>query len=387
MFTGLVQEVGRISSIREIDGKRRLTIAARQVTQELKIGESVAVSGVCLTAVDVTPESVGFDLAEETWTRTSFSRLTEGAYVNLELPLAVNARMGGHIVQGHVDGTGTLIALEPIPGAQDFWLHIEVPWELEKYLVFKGSIAIEGISLTVAKLEGNKLTIAIIPHTVTMTNLQSLEPGDPVNIETDIVAKYLEKWTFASLHEQKGRPGQSSGRAAASSSTPSLQDFLAEQPAAPELPRGKAGALDARGKRFGLVVSRFNSVITERLLQGALDALRRTGGRDDDLEIVRVPGAFEIAAAARQLALTGRFDALICLGCLLRGDTLHYEVIANEATRAIGQSAQDTGVPHAFGVLTCDTLEQAIDRAGLKSGNKGFDAALAAVEMASLKNL
>jgi riboflavin synthase len=103
--------------------------------------------------------------------------------------------MGGHIVQGHVDGTGTFVALEPIANADDFWLHIDVPEDLEKYLVFKGSIAVEGVSLTVAKLEGLRLTIAIIPHTVKMTNVASLKPGDPVNLETDIVAKYLEKWT------------------------------------------------------------------------------------------------------------------------------------------------------------------------------------------------
>ncbi len=121
--------------------------------------------------------------------------MTEGAEVNLELPLRVEARMGGHIVQGHVDGTGRFVGLEPIANAEDFWMLIDVPEDLEKYIVFKGSIAIEGISLTVAKLEGLRLTIAIIPHTIKMTNLKSLKPGDPVNIETDIVAKYLEKWT------------------------------------------------------------------------------------------------------------------------------------------------------------------------------------------------
>lgn len=115
--------------------------------------------------------------------------------MNLELPLKVDGRMGGHIVQGHVDGTGKLAGLEPIPNANDFWLLIDVPADLEKYLVFKGSIAVEGISLTVAKLEGLRLTIAIIPHTIKMTNLNTLKPGDPVNLETDIVAKYLEKWT------------------------------------------------------------------------------------------------------------------------------------------------------------------------------------------------
>jgi 6,7-dimethyl-8-ribityllumazine synthase len=148
---------------------------------------------------------------------------------------------------------------------------------------------------------------------------------------------------------------------------------------------GIAGKLDASGQRFALVVSRFNSFITERLLLSACDGLIRTGAAQKDIDIVRVPGAFEIPSAARTLALTGKYDAIICIGCLLRGDTAHYDVIVNEVTRGIGQSAQETGIPHAFGVLTCDTLEQAIDRAGLKMGNKGFEAALAAVEMATLK--
>jgi 6,7-dimethyl-8-ribityllumazine synthase len=134
------------------------------------------------------------------------------------------------------------------------------------------------------------------------------------------------------------------------------------------------------------VVARFNAFITERLLQSACDGLLRSGTARKDIAIVRVPGAFEIPAAARTLALTGKYDAIVCIGCLLRGDTAHYDVIVNEVTRGIGQSAQETGVPHAFGVLTCDTLEQAIDRAGLKMGNKGFEAALAAVEMANLSS-
>ena len=144
------------------------------------------------------------------------------------------------------------------------------------------------------------------------------------------------------------------------------------------------GKPNARGKRFAVVVARFNAFITERLLQSACDGLLRSGALREHIAIVRVPGAFEIPSAARTLALTGKYDAIICLGCLLRGDTAHYDVIVNEVTRGIGQSAQETGVPHAFGVLTCENLQQAIDRAGLKMGNKGFEAALAAVEMASL---
>ena len=143
--------------------------------------------------------------------------------------------------------------------------------------------------------------------------------------------------------------------------------------------------LDSTGMKFAVVVSRFNAFITERLLAGATDALRRTGALADDIEVVRVPGAFEIPSAARMLAESGRYNALVALGCLLRGDTAHYDVIVNEVTRGIGDVALVTGVPIGFGVLTCDTLEQAIDRAGLKMGNKGFEAALAALELAALK--
>lgn len=146
------------------------------------------------------------------------------------------------------------------------------------------------------------------------------------------------------------------------------------------------GELNASGMRFAIVVSRWNSFITERLLQGALDALRRTGCRQEAITIVRVPGAFEIPSQARTLAETGNFDAVITLGCLIRGETDHYEHIATEVTRGIGQSAQETRVPHTYGVLTCENLEQALDRAGLKAGNKGFEAALSAVEMVSLKH-
>src|SRR5438309_2246933 len=152
-----------------------------------------------------------------------------------------------------------------------------------------------------------------------------------------------------------------------------------------EVPAGFEGALAAKGKRFAIVVARFNSFITERLLQGALDGLRRSGAKPKDVDVVRVPGSFEIPSAARAFADSKRYAAVICLGCLLRGDTAHYDVIVNEVTRGIGQSAQQSTVPHAFAGLTCGTLEQAIDRAGLKMGNKGFEAALAAVEMASLK--
>jgi riboflavin synthase len=193
MFTGIIEEVGRVTGIAQENGNRRLTVAASRLNQELKTGDSIAVSGVCLTAVEITSQSFSADLAAETWKRTSFSRIKKDALVNLELPMRADGRFGGHIVQGHVDATGKFLALDRVQEAEDYWLRIEIPADLARYVIFKGSLCIEGISLTVAKVEGTKVTVAIIPHTVEMTNLKSLKPGDPVNLEVDMVAKYVEK--------------------------------------------------------------------------------------------------------------------------------------------------------------------------------------------------
>jgi 6,7-dimethyl-8-ribityllumazine synthase len=144
------------------------------------------------------------------------------------------------------------------------------------------------------------------------------------------------------------------------------------------------GGLSAAGLRFGIVVSRFNSFITERLLAAAADALERAGAAGKDVDVVRVPGSFELPLAAKKLALTGRYEALIAIGCVIRGETSHYDYVCSETSRGLQLAQMDTGVPVIFCVLTCDTLEQAIDRAGLKGGNKGFEAGLAAIEMAHL---
>jgi riboflavin synthase len=203
MFTGIIEEVGRITRIGHLDNdqrgeNRRITIAAERTPRELATGHSVSVSGVCLTALDIKPGSFCADLAPETWMRTSFSRIREGALVNLELPMKADGRFGGHIVQGHVDGVGRLIRFDRIADSENWWLEIELPADVARYTVFKGSISIEGISLTVAKLDADQkekahCTVAIIPHTVEMTNLGSLKPGDPVNLEADLIAKYVEK--------------------------------------------------------------------------------------------------------------------------------------------------------------------------------------------------
>src|SRR5271163_3816576 len=199
MFTGIIEEVGTVARISQEGENRRITVEAASTPRELKTGDSVSVSGVCLTALDIQPNSFSADLAPETWTRTSFSRIHQGARVNLELSMQANGRFGGHMVQGHVDAVGKLISLDRIEDSDNWWLKIEIPDEIERYTVFKGSISIEGSSLTVADLDKNSsrskciCKIAVIPHTVAMTNLGSLKPGDAINLEADLIAKYVEK--------------------------------------------------------------------------------------------------------------------------------------------------------------------------------------------------
>ena len=144
------------------------------------------------------------------------------------------------------------------------------------------------------------------------------------------------------------------------------------------------GNLSAQGKKFGIVISRFNSFIAEKLLDGAFDTLKRSGASDDDIEVARVPGAFEIPLVAQRMARSGRYDAIICLGAVIRGATPHFDFVANEATKGVAQAGMESGLPIIFGVLTTDTIEQAIERAGSKAGNKGSECAAAAIEMVSL---
>ena len=195
MFTGIIEEVGKVAKIEQRGENRRISIHAENLPRELKTGDSISVSGVCLTALDIKANSFCADLAPETWARTSFSHIRKNALVNLELPMKANGRFGGHVVQGHVDGVGKLLSLGRIADSENWWLNIELPAEVEKYTVYKGSISIEGISLTVAKLDGKRCSVAIIPHTLEMTNLKSLKPGDRVNLEADLIAKYVEKMT------------------------------------------------------------------------------------------------------------------------------------------------------------------------------------------------
>lgn len=204
MFTGLIQETGEIISVGRVAGQNRgsatrITVKSPTIPSELKTGDSVAVSGVCLTALDIGEHQFSADLAEETLKRTSLQRLKAGSIVNLELPAKAQDRMGGHVVQGHVDGVGSIVSLQKIKFRDDWRLVVELPSELSRYVVSQGSITIEGISLTVAGIEGSRVEIAIIPHTWQATNLRALHDGDPVNIEVDVLAKYAEKMTHGKL--------------------------------------------------------------------------------------------------------------------------------------------------------------------------------------------
>lgn len=205
MFTGLVAETGNVLSVTPTSGATRIVVQAPTLAKQLRTGDSIAVSGVCLTALDLTETTFAADLATETIARTSLSRLKPSTVVNLELPTAAGSPLGGHIVQGHVDGVGRLRSFEPLhpdaPDTTDWTLKIDLPGLLERYVVEKGSITVEGISLTVAAVHEGTITIAVIPHTYAATNLHTLQPGSEVNLEVDVISKYAEQQTKHSHDE------------------------------------------------------------------------------------------------------------------------------------------------------------------------------------------
>ena len=192
MFTGIIEELGAVESIQSRAAGARLKIQCRKVLEDMREGASIAVNGVCLTAVDLRPESFSADLAPETLERSNLGALRALSRVNLERPLTPDSRLSGHIVQGHVDATGQFLSLTAL-GDENWWLKVRVPAALDPYLVYKGSVAIDGISLTIAALEGDVLSVTIIPHTYRNTTLGAYQPGSRVNIECDILAKHVEK--------------------------------------------------------------------------------------------------------------------------------------------------------------------------------------------------
>jgi riboflavin synthase len=202
MFTGIVEELGTVEALERHKSAARLSIRCARVLSDLTMGASIAVNGVCLTAVDIRPDGFSADLAPETLDRSNLGNLRLGELVNLERPLSLQARLSGHIVQGHVDGTGTLETLREL-GDGNWELMVRVPRDLDRFLVYKGSITIDGISLTIASLENGRVKVAIIPHTYEVTNVSARKPGDPVNIECDVLAKHV-----ARLLEAMSLPGR-----------------------------------------------------------------------------------------------------------------------------------------------------------------------------------
>lgn len=203
MFTGIVEEVGRVAAVEPRAQGSRLRIEAARVLEDLREGDSVAVSGVCLTAAQIDGSGFWADVSRETLERTTLGEACAGTRVNLERALRAGGRMGGHIVQGHVDGTGVVRVMEE-RGGGDWWMEVEAPAEVARYLVLKGSIAVDGISLTVARVAGPVFAVAVIPHTWANTTLREVRPGRRVNLETDLLAKYVERL----LEQMEARPAR-----------------------------------------------------------------------------------------------------------------------------------------------------------------------------------
>jgi riboflavin synthase len=202
MFTGIVEELGRVS---DVEGPR-LTVESTTAVEGSLVGASVAVNGVCLTVVEQGDAALSFDLTEETLDRTALGRLVPGDRVNLERPVTLTARLGGHLVQGHVDGVGTVTAVTPQEGGSD--VEIELPEGIERYVVEKGSITVDGVSLTVSGVTDRRFTVALIPHTLAVTTLGTTGRGDAVNLEVDVLAKYVERLMgMAGRIETETEPG------------------------------------------------------------------------------------------------------------------------------------------------------------------------------------
>ena len=191
MFTGIIEELGTVRTVEMRGENARIVIGARVVTEGTNHGDSIAVNGVCLTALDIQPDSFAADVSRETLLRSTLGSLKPGTPVNLERAVTPATRLGGHIVQGHVDARGTFAGVED--HGESWTVRFSFPKEIGRYLVFKGSVAVEGISLTIANLEDDYFEVAIIPKTWEVTNLSQLKPGDGVNLEVDVIAKYVER--------------------------------------------------------------------------------------------------------------------------------------------------------------------------------------------------
>lgn len=305
MFTGIIQEIGNIKSVRKTSAGASLTIHARRLNP--KIGASVAVNGVCLTITKKWRGGFVADIIPETISRTNLGHLKNGAHVNLESSLKWGDEIGGHLVTGHVNERGAVLKKGPK-------LEIKLPQGTAKFLIKKGSVAVNGVSLTIVSVRKNSFTCAITPFTLKNTNLGILKKNELVNIEIDPA--------MAEITKKNQNP-----------------------------------------QRIGIVISEFNKNITDRLLQGALQSLKKHGISQSKIDIIKVPGAFEIPHAIQKMLDKNQYRGVIALGCVIRGETDHYQAVCDGVTFGLQTLGILHRVPVMFGVLMCRNEKQALKRA------------------------
>lgn len=354
MFTGLITSLGKVLKVQQVEQGKVFTIARPHDGSAINKGDSIALDGVCLTAVDVHADYFTVEAVHTTLKKTTLGACNSGDMLNCELALKASDRCGGHVVSGHVEAVGTIEKLALHGNAYD--LEISVPTHLMKYMVKEGSIAVDGISLTIADIRDNIVAIAIIPHTWAHTTLQYKKVGSLVNIESDMFAKHFEKYIAAQAIHQ-----------APTTSIRSIE-----------------GSSHGAGKKIAIVVASFNSLVTKNLLEGAQHCLVSNNVAKKNILVAHVPGAFEIPLTAQKIAETKQYDAIVCLGAVVRGSTPHFDYVAGEAAKGIATVGLKYGIPVIFGVLTTNTMEEALDRAGGKMGNKGYEAAYVALSMSNL---
>lgn len=326
MFTGITRAIGKIKNKRHVHSGIVFEIDKKSLV--LKIGDSISINGVCLTVIKKNNASFWVDVVPETLKRTNLKKLKIGTPVNLEPAMAITDAVNGHFVTGHIDAACSVIKTGNI-------LEISAPKKLIKFIFEKGSITVNGVSLTVASVNKSKNTfsIAVIPFTKTHTNLGTLQCGEKVNIEVDIMARYAVGKESEKINKKIG-------------------------------------------KKIGIVISQYNKNITDGLLLGAQKAFQKNEMPKKNIEIIFVPGAFEIPLMLKIMADSSRFNGLIALGCVIKGKTDHYDAVCKGVTYGIQKISLEYKIPIMFGVLMCRNLKQAISRSvkNLKM-NKGYECA------------
>lgn len=338
MFTGIVTEVGTITE----RSKSAISIRAREpFVRRLTRGASVAVDGVCLTVTAKKKSVFSAEIMEETMRRTTLGRPVPRARVNLELPATPTSFLAGHIVQGHVDGIGTLLNIENKENSRV--LKFSIPQKLSKYIVEKGSIAISGVSLTVVHAGKRSCAVSIIPHTRDATSIGSLKVGDEANIEVDILAKYKNSgFVNPNIGNPKKKP---------------------------------------RDMHIGIIGSSFREEVTKELEKRCTATLCKRGVSRQNITMVRVPGAFEIPLVAKKMAKQRAYDALIVFGAILKGKTYHFEQVAHECAHGCAEVSRAYEIPVIFEVLAVYDIADALERAKRTRENKGVEAAETAITM------